>query len=506
VTNEGTKKTEEWVKSSGAKFAYGYDKKSTLWNWFGVGSIPDSVLVDPSGTIVWRGHPMALTEARVEQVLDGALEKPLWDWPAEASLLKQAIVADNYALALREAKKLGGEWETLVTERVEGMVTTVETAHRDGDFLKALTAGQPAARALRGLPEGERVSRLVTEMKNSRQVQRIVAAQKKLAGLIANGERQRSRRKLERIVGDLEKLAREHEGTLIDDGAKVKRRRVERPLAPVVRGVFRVLGLDGSGYRRHKHAPAMEHQTEHRIAMWSGPRNISTAMMRAWENRPDTVVVDEPLYAHYLKVTGVDHPGREEIIAHDEDDWRRVADGLTGPIPGGPDGVSIHYQKHMAHHLLPEIDRGWVWELQHAFLLRDPREMLLSLDRVTPSPGVEDTGLPQQAELFDELCERTGTVPPVLDARDVLENPRALLAKLCTSLGVAFMPDAMLSWPAGPRASDGVWAKHWYDGVERTTGFQEWHPRPGELTPALAAVHEACLPYYERLLAHRLQA
>ena len=241
---------------------------------------------------------------------------------------------------------------------------------------------------------------------------------------------------------------------------------------------------------------------EHRIAMWSGPRNISTAMMRAWENRPDTVVVDEPLYAYYLKTTGVDHPGRDEIVAHDENDWRAVAGFLTGPIPGG---AQVFFQKHMAHHLLPEVDRMWIWDLEHAFLLRDPREMLLSLAKITPSPSVEDTGLPQQVELFEEVLARTGTTPPVLDARDVLENPRGLMSRLCDALGVTFLPE-MLSWPAGPRDSDGVWARHWYDGVERTTGFRSWRPRTGELTPELAAVCEACLPYYKQLHEHRLRA
>ena len=142
-----------------------------------------------------------------------------------------------------------------------------------------------------------------------------------------------------------------------------------------------------------------------RIAMWSGPRNISTALMRGWENRSDCAVIDEPLYAFYLERTGLPHPGAAEIIAHDETDWRRVAETLTGPLP---DGASVFYQKLMAHHLLPEIDREWLWSLEHAFLLRDPREMLLSLSKVTPNPRPEDTGLPQQVELFEEVRRRTG--------------------------------------------------------------------------------------------------
>jgi hypothetical protein len=236
--------------------------------------------------------------------------------------------------------------------------------------------------------------------------------------------------------------------------------------------------------------------------MWSGPRNISTAMMRAFENRPDTVVCDEPLYAFYLERTGLPHPGAAEIIAHDETDWRKVADWLTGPIPGG---AEVFYQKHMAHHLLSEVERDWTWELEHAFLLRDPREMLLSLSKVTPNPGARDTGLPQQVELFEEVQRRTGKTPPVLDARDVLENPAALLGKLCAAFGLE-ATDEMLTWPTGLRDSDGVWASHWYASVVKTTGFQDWRPREGELTPELARVCDECMPYFERLYEQRLTA
>ncbi|HEX6984335.1 MAG TPA: hypothetical protein VF170_03110, partial [Planctomycetaceae bacterium] len=137
-----------------------------------------------------------------------------------------------------------------------------------------------------------------------------------------------------------------------------------------------------------------------RLAVWSGPRNISTAMMRSWGNRSDTVVVDEPLYAHYLKVTRLPHPGADEVLAHHESDWRKVAEFLTGPVPGGK---RIFYQKHMAHHLLPEIGRDWLSRLTHVFLIRDPKEMLTSLMKVLPEPRVEDTGLPQQVELFERV-------------------------------------------------------------------------------------------------------
>lgn len=237
-----------------------------------------------------------------------------------------------------------------------------------------------------------------------------------------------------------------------------------------------------------------------RLAMWSGPRNISTAMMRAWGNRPDTVVCDEPLYAHYLKITGLPHPGAAEVIAHHETDWRKVIVWLTGPIP---DGRAIFYQKHMTHHLLPGIERGWLDDLTHAFLIRDPREMLTSYIRTIPNPRLEDTGLPQQVEIFDRVKQRMGRTPPVIDARDVLENPRHTLGLLCEALGVPF-DDHMLHWPPGLRATDGVWAKHWYHNVERSTGFEPYRPKSEDVPDALCPLLEQCMTLYQRLHRDRL--
>ncbi|HYO45853.1 MAG TPA: HAD family hydrolase [Gemmatimonadota bacterium] len=239
-----------------------------------------------------------------------------------------------------------------------------------------------------------------------------------------------------------------------------------------------------------------------RIAMWSGPRNISTALMRSWESRGDTAVWDEPLYAHYLKETVADHPGREEVIRRHEPDWRKVVQRLTGPVP---DGKPIFYQKHMAHHLLPDVDRAWLDEVRNAFLIRDPREMLTSLVRVTPEPTVEDTGLPQQWEIFERIAARRGAPPPVVDARDILEEPEKLLSRLCESLGVPFK-GAMLSWKPGPRASDGIWAKHWYSTVEASRGFRPYVPRMDAVPERLAGVHAECEAIYRRLHERRLTA
>lgn len=238
-----------------------------------------------------------------------------------------------------------------------------------------------------------------------------------------------------------------------------------------------------------------------RVAMWSGPRNISTAMMRAWGNRPDTFVCDEPLYAHYLSATGREHRGAAEVIAAGETDVGKVIDYLLGPVPGGR---AVFYQKHMSHHLLPHIDRGWVRRLANCFLIREPREVLTSLVKHVPDLTLADTGFPQQAELFDLVREWTGRVPPVLDARDVLNDPRRTLGTLCDALGVAFT-DRMLSWPPGPRGTDGVWAKYWYKEVETTTSFRPYRPKDEPVPPDLSDVLRACEAHYEKLYAHRLR-
>jgi hypothetical protein len=235
-----------------------------------------------------------------------------------------------------------------------------------------------------------------------------------------------------------------------------------------------------------------------RLAVWSGPRNISTALMRSWENRPDTLVVDEPLYAHYLDATGLEHPGRDEVVAAGVTDWRAVVDSLVGPVP---DGVRVFYQKHMAHHLLPGIDRSWVPRLTNVMLIRDPREVVASYvrGRAQVTPG--DIGLPQQVELYDELVAG-GTPPPVIDARDFLLGPEPYLRRLCDHAGVGFTA-RMLAWPPGPRDSDGVWGRHWYGAVWASTTFAEYRRRDVHLDGPAAAVAEECLPLYERLHAAR---
>jgi hypothetical protein len=238
-----------------------------------------------------------------------------------------------------------------------------------------------------------------------------------------------------------------------------------------------------------------------RIAMWSGPRNISSAMMRSWSNRPDAFVCDEPFYAHYLLKTGKPHPGADEVIRSQENDWRKVALWLTEFVP---QGKSVFYQKHMTHHLLPEMDREWLGGVTNAFLIREPREVVTSFVKIAGTPGIEDTGLRQQLDIFNWVRERTGKIPPVVDARDVLEDPPRLLRLLCDSLNVDFT-DAMLSWPAGPRQTDGVWAKHWYDAVLRSTTFQTYKPKYDPVPPHLAGLLAEAEQIYTKLHEHRLR-
>ena len=230
------------------------------------------------------------------------------------------------------------------------------------------------------------------------------------------------------------------------------------------------------------------------IAMWSGPRNISTAMMRAWEARGDTRVVDEPLYAHYLDRTGLDHPGADEVIAAGKTDLDALARDLTTPRPGD----TIVYQKHMAHHVLPGDDLSWADELTNALLIREPREMLTSLLKVLPDADLDATGLPAQAKLM----ERAGSLP-VVDSRDVLESPRATLASLCHALGVEFT-EKMLTWPPGPRPTDGVWAKHWYASVNESTGFAPYRPKNADVPESHADLLRECEAIYAELRAHKI--
>ena len=238
-----------------------------------------------------------------------------------------------------------------------------------------------------------------------------------------------------------------------------------------------------------------------RVAMWSGPRSISTAMMRSWENRPDCVVVDEPLYAHYLVATGKDHPMASEVIATGERDWEKAVEWLTKSEPAA--GARVFFQKHMAHQLLPEMGWGWIDQLTNCLLIRDPQEMITSYILVNGIPKMEDLGFPQLVEIYERMLERTGAPPPIVDSRDVLEDPRGVLGLLCEAVGVEFT-EAMLAWPQGRRDSDNIQGVHWYGEVVQSTGFNRYKPKPSRVPDHLSSLLAECQTYYDRLYADRL--
>ena len=239
-----------------------------------------------------------------------------------------------------------------------------------------------------------------------------------------------------------------------------------------------------------------------RIAMWSGPRNISTAMMRAWENRVDTAVVDEPFYACYLTASGIVHPMQQEVLASQSSDWQQVIDEvLEAPLQNQQ---TIQYQKHMTQHMLSEVDTAWLSSLRHAFLIRHPGEVVASYGRKRGSVTAQDIGFARQTELY-ELAVSSGANPAIVDGADVLRSPGNVLRKLCAHLQVPF-DDKMLSWPAGSRESDGVWAPHWYNKVEQSTGFGAYSPKNLNLDQQQQDVVDQCLPYYQSMYEKRLVA
>lgn len=239
-----------------------------------------------------------------------------------------------------------------------------------------------------------------------------------------------------------------------------------------------------------------------KIAMWSGPRNISTAMMRSFENRDDTEVSDEPFYAAFLAETGAIHPMRDEVIASQPNDWREVAAAMAGPAPRGS---PVWYQKQMCHHMLPDFGLDWMDGCTNAFLIRPPEQVLASYLAKRAIVTLDDIGVVRQNEIFDRIADRMGKAPPVIEGSAVLADPRTALSAMCEALGIPFS-EKMLTWPAGRRASDGVWAPAWYDAVERSTGFTapDRIATFDDLPDTLKPVAEAARPYYERMARHRL--
>ncbi|WP_333712189.1 HAD family hydrolase [Yoonia sp.] len=231
-----------------------------------------------------------------------------------------------------------------------------------------------------------------------------------------------------------------------------------------------------------------------KIAMWSGPRNLSTAMMYAFGNRPDCAIWDEPFYAPYLATTGADHPMRDAILATHETDVAKVAARCAGPIP---DGKKHFYMKHMPHHMLPHFPLDWAGDCVNIHLIRHPARVIASYGAKRDEMTLKDIGYPQQTALYDRIG---GTV---IDSADIRADPAGMLQKLCKTIGLDFDP-AMLSWPAGPRKDDGIWAAHWYNAVHQSTGFAG---AEGPLPDLDAAQQDLCrmaMPHYEKLAALKL--
>lgn len=240
--------------------------------------------------------------------------------------------------------------------------------------------------------------------------------------------------------------------------------------------------------------------TRLRIAMWSGPRNISTAMMRAFENRPDTEVWDEPMYGHYLYKTGIPHPGADEVIADQGTDWEAIAKRCVGDAPNNS---PVFYQKHMTMHLLPEMNQDWVRGLTNCFLIRQPDQVVASYGAVRPDLTLDDLGFIQQAKLFDYVIKTTSTMPMVIDSKDFLLDPEAMLRAMCDQFGIPFRTE-MIAWPEGKRDSDGIWGKYWYDSVWKSTGFADYEEKPLNLSPEMQRIADQAEPYYQVLYPHRL--
>ena len=237
------------------------------------------------------------------------------------------------------------------------------------------------------------------------------------------------------------------------------------------------------------------------MAMWSGPRNLSTAMMYAFASRADCAVWDEPFYAAYLRATGLDHPMAAEVMAQYETDPAKIARACAGPAP---DGRPVFYQKHMTHHMLPGFDLDWMRRVRNVFLIRHPARVLASYARKREAAGLEDIGVARQTELFEEARGMTGERPVVIDSADIRRAPEPMLRALCKAIGLAFDP-GMLGWPQGGRPEDGIWAAHWYGAVHRSTGFAAPEGDLPEVPPHLRPVLDAALPHYERLKGFALE-
>ncbi len=234
-----------------------------------------------------------------------------------------------------------------------------------------------------------------------------------------------------------------------------------------------------------------------RIAIWSGPRNLSTTMMRSFGARGDCAVIDEPFYAAFLQLTNAAHPMREQILAAHEPLPNRIISHITGPAPHNK---KVFYQKHMVHHMVDGIPMDWLHRFNHhVMLIRHPARVIASYNQKMDALSLEAIGVKQQFRLWREIADMQRFIPPVIDADRVLTDPEGVLKRLCAALDLAWDP-AMLSWPPGPRDEDGVWAPHWYDAVWRSTGFGAAPGPLPRLEGEAAQIEKEALVYYEHLL------
>jgi len=230
-----------------------------------------------------------------------------------------------------------------------------------------------------------------------------------------------------------------------------------------------------------------------RIAMWSGPRNLSTAMMYSFAARGDTRVVDEPFYAAYLAQTGADHPLQSDVLNAQPTDPKTVIKSLTSPV-----SEPIFYQKHMTHHMLPDWSMNWIGQVSNVFLIRHPTRVIASYARKRERPTLDDIGFAQQVRIIESVKD-----PIVLDSSDIRANPSRMLQKLCAAIGVPWTEN-MLHWPSGGHPNDGVWASHWYGAVHRSTGFDGPEGPLPDLNGQFAELAEQAIPYFERMSALKI--
>ena len=239
----------------------------------------------------------------------------------------------------------------------------------------------------------------------------------------------------------------------------------------------------------------MDSKDQIRIAMWSGPRNISTAMMRSFENRDDTSVVDEPFYAYYLSQTDLDHPGRKEVLESQSTNWDNVVNFITGDIPNEK---MIWYQKHMVHHIIDDKNIEWVKYFNNLFLIRHPKDVIISYSKQSPINGIKDLGYPQQIKLFKKIKKITGDYPVVFNSKDILSDPKKYLRKICELLKINFS-NKMLSWPKGSRKTDGVWSPYWYKNVIKSSSFKPYKKSNESIPKEYNGLLEECLQCYDYL-------